>query len=286
MPPPENSSACLPYPSHWFRSSAGDLHYLDEGQGQPVVCLHGNPDWLYSYRKVIGELLPDYRCLALDHLGFGLSAKPQAASYHPCAHADRLAEWVQELNLWGICLVLNDWSGPIGLALAQRYPERVKSLILMNTWMWPLDNYWLMTIFSKLMSGVSGRLLTGYGNLFSSLLVWLAVYNKAAFSGQVHRCYQYPYPSSLDRIAQYTMPWFLKAASGWLEGLYQNRDLIAHKKTALVWGMRDPAFRFTFLKAWEEILYNPYVVKLAEAGHFPQEDQPSQVVEAIHRVMA
>jgi haloalkane dehalogenase len=279
-------SPCLPWSPNWFQQSDGCLHYLDVGQGKPVVCLHGNPDWSFSYRKVIEGLRSSYRCLALDHLGFGYSAKPLAANYHPQAHTDRLAAWVHELDLQEICLVLNDWSGPIGLAFAQRYPERVEQLVLMNTWMWPLSGYWLFPTFSWLMSGQTGRLLTGYANVFSTLLLWLAIYRKSAFQRWIHQCYQKPYQTPDDRVAQYSMPYYLMAANEWFQSLYEHRSKIAHKPTALVWGMKDPAFRPAFLKTWEKVIPGAHVTRLYKAGHFPQEDQPGSVTSAIQQLTA
>ena len=281
----EQARPCLPYPSRWFQTRDGILHYIDEGKGRPVVCLHGNPDWLFSYRKVSNRLLPDHRCLALDHLGFGYSAKPSEASYHPQAHADRLAAWIIALGLWDITLVVNDWGGPIALAFAQAYPERVRGLVLMNTWMWPLEQYWFFPVFSKWMSGVTGQWLTGYGNVFSKVLLWLAIYHKRSFSGSIHQCYQAPYPTPGDRIAQYTMPFYLMAASAWFRRLYQHFYLIPQQHTALVWGMRDPAFRPTFLRTWEALLPSAPVLRLYRAGHFPQEDQPESVYKAIAQVI-
>lgn len=281
----KSHASCNPWPSYWFPSSDGWLHYVDEGKGKTIVFLHGNPDWSFSYRKVIKKLRSSYRCLALDHLGFGYSAKPLEANYHPQAHSDRLAAWIHELDLQDICLVLNDWSGPIGLAFAQRYPERVARLVLMNTWMWPLRPYWLFPTFSWLMSGKSGRWLTGYGNLFSGLLVWLAIYQKSAFSRGIHQCYQKPYRTPDGRIAQYTMPYYLMAANDWFQSLFEKRSLIAQKPTALIWGMKDPAFRPVFLKTWEKVWPEAKVTRLHKAGHFPQEDQPESVVSAILQLM-
>jgi haloalkane dehalogenase len=282
----KSHASCNPWPSCWFPSTDGWLHYVDEGKGKVIVFLHGNPDWSFSYRKVIKSLRSYYRCLALDHLGFGYSAKPLAANYHPQAHSDRLAAWIHELDLQDICLVLNDWSGPIGLAYAQSYPERVERLVLMNTWMWPLSSYWLFPTFSWLMSGKSGRLLAGYGNLFSGLLLWLAIYQKSAFLRRIHQCYKEPYRTPDERIAHYTMPYHLMAANDWFQSLYENRSFIAQKPTALIWGMKDPAFRPVFLKTWEKMWPEAKITRLHKAGHFPQEDQPESVVSAIFQLMA
>ena len=278
--------ALYPFKSQWLHVSDGWLHYIDEGEGQPVVMLHGNPDWSFSYRKVFPELSHAYRCLVLDQLGFGLSAKPATASYHPQAQADRLAEWIQSLGLRQICFVVNDWGGPVAFAFTQRYPERVHSLVIMNTWAWPLQPYWGFTLFSSLMSGRSGQWLTRYANAFSQVLVWLAVYHKQAFSGRVHAHYRKPYQRPADRVAQVAMPYYLTGASGWFQALYEQVGLLAAKPTALVWGLRDPAFRPVFLRNWQRLMPSAETFPLGRAGHFPQEDQPKAVVAAVRAVTA
>lgn len=274
-----------PFRPHWFASEDGLLHYIDEGKGQPVVFLHGNPDWSFSYRKVVKGLSKDYRCLALDQLGFGRSAKPLNASYHPKNQADRLASWMIHLGLQDCCLVVNDWGGPPAFAVAERYPDLISGLVIMNTWMWPLDSYPFFPLFSSLMSGKTGQFLTGYGNLFSKTLVWLAVYYKTQFSGIVHAHYQWPYQTPQERIAQYTMPYYLMAANNWFRELYTASAILANQSTALVWGLKDPAFRPVFLKEWQLVMPHDLVLELKKAGHFPQEDQPETVIKAIRTIV-
>ena len=105
-----------PFESHYIQVPAGRMHYVDEGSGQPVVMVHGNPTWSFLYRKVIKRLQPEYRCIAMDHLGFGLSDKPKDWSYLPAEHSTNLATLIEGLGLKNITLVVQDWGGPIGLS--------------------------------------------------------------------------------------------------------------------------------------------------------------------------
>lgn len=270
-----------PFQANYFHVPAGALHYVDEGHGKPIVFLHGNPDWSFTYRKVMKILRPQFRCIAPDHIGFGLSAKPANWSYHPQAHAENLEKLLLRLDLKDICLVVNDWGGPIGFDFLVKHPERVTGVVILNTWMWPLRNYPLFRLFSRLMSGKTGRLLTGKLNIFTKILVRLAVHQKAAFTGKVHRHYQKPCDSPDKRIGSIILPRYLQDATPWFQNLYDNRAILQEKRCLLIWGMKDPAFRPYFLKKWQEILPEAPVYKLSKAGHYPQECQTEVVIKLL-----
>ena len=109
------------------------LHFVDEGKGHPVIMLHGNPTWSFLYRNLIADLKNNYRTLALDHLGCGLSDKPQAYPYRLADHIQNAVEWFESLRLDRFSLILHDWGGPIGLALADRFFNQLDKLVLLNT---------------------------------------------------------------------------------------------------------------------------------------------------------
>jgi haloalkane dehalogenase len=109
------------------------LHYVDEGEGEPVVCLHGEPTWGYLYRNFIPPLSRTHRVIVPDHMGFGKSETPPDRDYTLATHVENLELLVEELDLQDITLVLQDWGGPIGGAFARRNAGRVKGLFLMNT---------------------------------------------------------------------------------------------------------------------------------------------------------
>ena len=115
------------------------MHYIDEGEGEPIVFVHGNPAWSFEFRHPVRELRSEFRCVALDHIGFGLSSRSARREDHrPQSHAQRLAALLDHLDLRDITLFMNDWGGPIGLDFARRHPERVKRLVIANTWCWPV----------------------------------------------------------------------------------------------------------------------------------------------------
>jgi haloalkane dehalogenase len=119
---------------HYVEQDGLRMHYLDEGSGPPVLLLHGEPTWSYLYRKIVPELAPSARALAPDYFGFGRSDKPLAQeAYTYDFHARSIRRFVEELDLRGLTVVVQDWGGPIGLRLAVEHPDRVDRLVIMNT---------------------------------------------------------------------------------------------------------------------------------------------------------
>ncbi|CAN5743353.1 hypothetical protein BH24DEI2_BH24DEI2_16170 [soil metagenome] len=134
--PPWLDPLLYPFASHWLEVGPGRMHYLDEGTGPTVVMVHGTPSWSFLYRHLVRELSPDYRCVAPDNMGFGLSDKPAEFAYTPVAHAENLETFIDTLALKDIVLVVHDFGGPIGLSYALKHPENVRALVVMNTWLW------------------------------------------------------------------------------------------------------------------------------------------------------
>src|SRR5437899_4650970 len=119
---------------HYVEQDGLRMHYLDEGSGDPVLLLHGEPTWAFLYRKIIPVLAPHSRCLAPDYFGFGRSDKPvERDAYTYDFHYGSVERLVDELDLFGLTVVVQDWGGPIGFRLAVEHPERVSRLVVMNT---------------------------------------------------------------------------------------------------------------------------------------------------------
>ncbi|MCX6433513.1 MAG: alpha/beta fold hydrolase, partial [Actinobacteria bacterium] len=160
-----------PFTPRWFATPAGAMHYIDEGTGTPIVFVHGNPTWSFQFRNVFKELDGSRRCIAADHLGFGLSDKPRDFSYLPIDHARNFACFMESLDLRNVTLVVGDWGGPIGLSWALDNPDRVTSLVITNTWMWSVRSDWYYQAFSGIVGGPIGRQLIRRRNFFASSVV-------------------------------------------------------------------------------------------------------------------
>ena len=133
IPANETFDGTFPFEPHFTTAPGFRMHYVDEGAGPPIVCLHGEPTWSYLYRKFIPPLARNFRVIAPDHMGFGKSETPPDREYTLRTHVENLSALIAELGLTEITLVLQDWGGPIGAAYTLRNPGRVRRLILMNT---------------------------------------------------------------------------------------------------------------------------------------------------------
>lgn len=129
----ETFNGTYPFEPHFAEINGFQMHYVDEGLGEVVLCLHGEPTWSYLYRKIVPALSPNYRVVAPDYMGFGKSETPQDREYTATAHIDNLTALVDQLDLKEINLVVHDWGGAIGGGLALRRPERIKRVVVMNT---------------------------------------------------------------------------------------------------------------------------------------------------------
>ncbi len=270
-----------PFTSHYFQTAAGRMHYVDEGQGEVVVMLHGNPTWSFLYRNLIKHLRSRYRCIAPDHIGFGLSDKPYDWSYLPEEHAKNFTALVEHLGLKDITLVVNDWGGPIGMHYAVTHPQNVKRLIVLNTWAWPVNDDFHFTSFSAFMGGPIGRLLIRRFNFFANSFVRMAFGDKSLLSAVAHGHYRHAFPTPASRKGCYVFPRQIVASTPWLEKLWGRIAVLRDKPTLFVWGMKDVAFREKELKRWQQALPNSLTLRLNTVGHFVPEEAPGALGEAV-----
>ena len=275
-----------PFAQHAFAVPAGSLNFVDEGIGSPVVLVHGNPSWSWQFRGVIARLAPAHRCIAPDHLGFGLSDKPADFSYLPEDHARNLELLLEHLDLRDITLVVNDWGGPIGLSYALNHPDRVARLVITNTWMWPVNDDWYYSGFSGFMGGPIGRQLIRRRNFFADTVVKMAFGTKSRLTPAIHRHYLAPLGTQADRRGSWVFPRQIIAATPWLRSLWERREAIADKPALLAWGMKDIAFREKELRGWEGLLRRSRTVRYADTGHFVSEEVPDALATEIERLIA
>jgi haloalkane dehalogenase len=275
-----------PFAAHYFQTAAGKLHYVDEGQGEVFVMIHGTPSWSFLYRNLIKQLRPQYRCIAPDHMGFGLSDKPFDWSYLPEEHANNLEALIAHLGLKNVTLVMQDWGGPIGIAYALKHPENVKRLIIMNTWAWPVNDDFHYVAFSAFMGGPLGRLLIKTRNFFAGTFMRAAFGDKRKLSKHAHDHYLRALPDAAARKGCYIFPKQIVASTPWLEKLWNGIGALKDKPTLFVWGMQDVAFREKELLRWQSALPHAHTVKLPGVGHFVQEEAPQELGSAVAEFLA
>ena len=261
-----------PFRSRFFGSSHGRMHYVDEGNGAPLVLVHGTPTWSFLYRHLIASLSRSFRIIAVDHLGFGLSEKPEHAPCRPADHARRLATLIDHLGLSDITMVVHDFGGPIGLSYAIERPENVRALVLFNTWMWSLAGDPRAERASRLAAGPLGRLLYRRLNISPRWLMPLVYGDRTRLTPAIHAHYIKPFGSAADRTAPWILARELAGSAAWYESLWARRAALASKPALLLWGLMDPTFGTEALARWRSALPGAELEEFSDAGHFVPEE--------------
>jgi pimeloyl-ACP methyl ester carboxylesterase len=278
-------TTAYPFHPHFFRTPSGTIHYVDEGAGDPVVFIHGNPSWSFQFRNVIKRLSGTHRCIAPDHLGFGLSEKPPDWSYLPQDHATNLELLLDSLDLQHITMVVGDWGGPIGLSCAIRHPGRVRNLVITNTWLWSVRGDWYYRLFSGFVGGPLGRWLIRRNNFFAATLMPSLFGEKTRLTPEIHRHYLEPLARPEERKGCWVLPGQIIGASDWLQELWDRRTVLLEKPALIAWGMKDIAFRKKELDTWIRAFPGARVVRYEDSGHFVSEEKPAELTAEIRKLL-
>jgi pimeloyl-ACP methyl ester carboxylesterase len=267
-----------PFASHYLDLEMGRLHYIDEGAGPIMLFVHGTPSWSFEYRRLIKHFSKTHRCIALDHIGFGLSDKPADWSYRPADHARNLAALIAHLKLESFCLFVHDFGGPIGLSYALDHPEQIEQLVVFNTWMWSLADNPQVQSASKLLNSPIGKFLYKQLNASPKVLLKMVWANKATLTPQVHRAYTSVHRTAAERQSMYQLALELLGSSAWYESLWQRRERLLSIPSILAWGLKDATFG-PELERWKSILPQAQVLAFADAGHFVMEEVPDLALQ-------
>ena len=282
------SHELYPFTGTFRKVNGFNLHLLDEGHGDTVLMLHGNPTWSFFFRNLVLGLRDRYRVIAPDHIGCGLSEKPDASSYEFTLRrrVDDLAELIEQLDIRGpITLLMHDWGGMIGMAYAARYPARIGRLVLLNTAAFHLPattklpaTLWLCR------KTLLGELIIHRTGLFPSLLTRWAVCQP--MPQRVREGYLLPYRTQEERTAMlhfvqdiplqpddpgYALVSEVEAA---LPGFNRTPTLI-------LWGEKDFVFDRHFLDVWRGFLPAAEVHCFPNAGHYVLEDAGEEILPLI-----
>jgi pimeloyl-ACP methyl ester carboxylesterase len=288
-----------PYEPRWFQSADGRMHYIDEGprEGRPVVLLHGNPTWGFLYRNFVGPLADaGYRVIVPDCLGFGRSEKPPVPElYRIAAHARRLDELLESLELREATVVPQDWGGPIGLSWAVAHPERVSRLFILNTIGHRPPGEVPLPLPLRLFRtpGVGEVMVKGLGLFHRVFLFRAGVVHRERLTPPVKRAYLAPHPSWSSRTAVLVFPREIPAGpqgpvadllGGVEAGLERH---FRAKPVKIVWAMKDIAFTPDVLEQlWLKTFPDAQVTRLEDAGHYLQEDAHERIVPELLEFLA
>lgn len=269
----------LPFQSYYIDLESGArIHYLDEGEGPVLLLLHGNPTWSYLYRHIIAALKDDFRLIAPDYPGFGLSTPPQRYRFTAREHADSMIDLVEALDLTEVTIMVQDWGGPIGFAAAEAMSERTSGFIIGNTWAWPLERIG-HKIFSTLMGGWVGQFGAWCCNAVVRFFMSQGVVNQ--LSAADLEMYLAPFADPDSRSPTHIFPAQLWDADEFLGDVYEGLDDLSGLPVLITWGMDDFAFKEPERVRFEQIFTRHQTVLLEGAGHFIQEDAPVEIASAI-----
>src|SRR5262245_9953138 len=267
--------ALFPVQHRFLDLDGARIHYVDEGAGDTLLLLHGNPSWSFLYRKIIAALRSEFRCVALDFPGYGMSDAAVGYGFTPGEHSDVLERFVERLGLQDLTMMVQDWGGPIGLGLAGRRPELVRRLIIGNTFAWPLSGEWRIRLFSWVMGGPIGWLLTSAFNFVPKFFFARGFAQRP--EPKVLEMYLAPWRERARRGAAVIAPRQLIRASPYLKEVEAKLASLADRPTLIVWGMKDFAFREAERAHFERIFARHQTVLLDDASHFLQEDAGDRI---------
>ncbi|MEM1134374.1 MAG: alpha/beta fold hydrolase [Bacteroidota bacterium] len=269
-----------PFQSHAAQLKAGKMHYIDEGEGEVILFVHGTPTWSFLYRDFIKKLSKNYRCIAIDHLGFGLSAKVENFEGTPQAHSANLTEFIQQLGLENLTLVVHDFGGPIGLSYAVQHADNIKQIVLFNSWLWETKSSTSAQKINKVINSGLGRFLYLNMNFSPKVLLKKGFSNKKLLSKNIHRQYIKPFPDKASRKPLLTIAKGLVRSSDWYQEQWDELPSLQNKKWLILWGTKDEFITTEYLAKWEEALSGASVVRF-DCGHFVQEEKNMEALTAI-----
>ncbi|HYG50521.1 MAG TPA: alpha/beta fold hydrolase [Flavobacteriales bacterium] len=274
-----------PFKANYYITNEHKLHYIDEGMGEPILFVHGTPSWSFDWRHCIKELSKTHRCIAIDHIGFGLSDKPMEYNYSTRNHSKTLEKFIFDKGLENITLVVHDFGGPIGLSVAINHPQCINRIVILNSWLWSSENDPEFQKFKRILK--SPLLPFLYRKLnFSARYILPKSFGQKKLSKQLRKQYTQPFASSKKREGTLAFARSLLTDQGWFENLWNKRGTIEHKPVLFIWGMADPVLKPHLLDKFVSGFTRSTVCKLEGCGHFPQEEEHAAVVNCMNRFIA
>jgi pimeloyl-ACP methyl ester carboxylesterase len=274
-----------PFAAHTFHHPEGRMHYVDEGTGPVILFVHGTPEWSFGFRHLITAFAPTHRCIAPDHLGFGLSDKPHGANYTVAAQAKRLQDLIAHLGLRDITLVVTDFGGGIGLPHALEHPANVKRLVLYNTWLWDLMPDKRFSGPTAIMKSWLGRFLYLRFGFSVNVMMPNGYGDKKKLDKATHSHYRRVLPDAAARAATFACVQEIKNAGPFWQAQWARVDRLRSIPTLLCWGLKDRFFPPDLLERWKTALPHATVVPFPEAGHFVHEEAAEELTGAMRRFL-
>jgi haloalkane dehalogenase len=285
--------AAYPFATRRVAVAGGSLNVVDEGTGPPLLLSHGTPTWSFEYRHVITALRTERRCVAPDHLGFGLSDRPKDADYRPEAHAARFAQAADAVlgdavgDSAKVTVLLHDFGGPMALPWVFQNLHRVERLVFVNTWCWSFAADPQMDKRARQVEGALGRFLYRHLNASLRLVMPSAYGDRKKLTPAIHAQYLRVFDDkdARERVL-FALARALRGSSAFYDGLWQRRAELLAVPTHILWGERDSAFGPAVREKLQEALPHAAVTTFQEAGHWPHEEQPAAFIASLRAALS
>lgn len=291
---PSSYRALYPFKSNFIDVPGGRLHYVDEGHGEVLLFVHGNPTWSFYYRRLISDFSKQYRTIALDHIGCGLSDKPSPDRYEYTLsrRVKDLEALINHLGINGkITLVLHDWGGMIGMAYAVRHPEVISRIVITNTAAFLPPQGKTIPLRLRLVRNLSwlSKVAVLGLNLFARAALYMAP--RKPLSGPVKKGLIAPYNSWKNRIATLLFVWDIPVhPEDTSYKLVQEVDgllkILQHIPILICWGKHDFVFDLDYFAEWQRRFPKADARLFENAGHYLLEDEPEKISQAIREFIA
>ena len=288
------SNPLYPFESNFITFSHGQLHYhyIDEGnseKGCAVVMLHGNPTWSFFYRNLILTLRGRHRCVVPDHMGCGLSDKPQDYPYTLAQHISNTESLLDRLELKEVVLIVHDWGGAIGMGVAVRNPKRIKKLVIMNSAAFPSPRIPLRINICRI--PILGDIAIRGLNAFSRAALFMAVAHRERITPEIAAGFLAPYDSYANRIALLRFVQDIPMTPmhpTWplIKNIEEGLQELKNKPMLICWGMKDWCFNESFLKTWESKFPQAEVFRIEDAAHYLLEDAHDRIAIRIQQFLS
>jgi pimeloyl-ACP methyl ester carboxylesterase len=269
-----------PFTSRFYPINGHKLHYIDEGQGEIILFVHGTPSWSFDFRNVIKLLRTSYRCIAIDHMGFGLSDKPEHYNYSTLNHSKTLESFISDKQLERFTLVVHDFGGPIALNVAITHPEWVHRLVIINSWLWSSEQDPDFVKLRKVLKSPLLPFLYRYLN-FSPRFILPGSFGDNKPNKKLLMHYTKPFADKTQRNGALAFAKSLLNDQDWFETLWSKREAIASKPSLFIWGMKDPVVKPHHLEKFLKGFSSATAMRLEASGHWPQEEEPEAVANAL-----
>ncbi len=273
-----------PFESHSITLGPLKYHYLDEGAGQPLLMVHGNPTWSFYWRNLVKAFSPTHRTIVPDHIGCGLSDKPTDYPYTLAQHIENLSQLIEELDLRNITLLCHDWGGAIGLGTAIALKQRFSRLIIFNTGAFPPPFIPFRIRICR--TPVLGKMALCGANLFARAATWMAVEHHDRMTPAVKAGLLAPYDNWNNRTATWRfvkdIP-MTRRHPTWatLEKIEQDLPTLADLPIQMIWGMKDWCFTPECLDRFAKIFPNAAIERFDDAGHYVIEDAHERIIPVV-----